>query len=58
MEQKLWMLALLLALLKPQLHLFQDWFKGYGALEPEEPNSMHMQYFTSSSHLNLRKFIF
>lgn len=38
-ERKLQTLGLLLALLNPQLPLFQDWLKGNGTLEPEECSS-------------------
>lgn len=47
MEQKLWILALILALLNPQLHVFQDWFKENGALETEKYNSMQIKLSTA-----------
>lgn len=47
MERKHWTLALLLALRKAQLRLFQDWFKGHGAWEPQECNSTQMKSSTT-----------
>lgn len=43
MAQELWTLVLLLALLNPQLHIFQDWLKVNRALENENYNSMQMK---------------
>lgn len=45
MEQKLWTLALLSALLltNPQLHSFQVWVKGNGTLENKVCNSMQIK---------------
>lgn len=36
-------LALLPALLKPQLHIFQNWMEGNGTLEPEKYNSTQIK---------------
>lgn len=47
-ERKLWTLALLLALLDPQLYLFQDWVKGHGTMQPKECNSTQIRPFTTS----------
>lgn len=40
---KLWAQALLLALLEPHLHIFQDWFKDSGTLQPEKYKSMQIK---------------
>lgn len=48
MEHKLRALALLLALLDPQLHLFQDWFKGNETLQLEGYNSTQIKLYTTS----------
>lgn len=49
MEWKLWELAL--ALLEAQLHLFQDWIKGHGALQLEKCNSMQIKPFATPHSL-------
>lgn len=43
MEQTLWTLALLPALLNPQLYPFQDWFRGNGTSETQGCNSTEIK---------------
>lgn len=48
MEQKLWTLALLLALLDVQLPIFQEWIKGNGTLRTQGYDSMKIKLSPTS----------